>query len=40
VLLRLDRRAEAIAELERAAQLAPTPRERDLLIARARAARA
>jgi RNA polymerase sigma factor (sigma-70 family) len=39
ILLKLERREEAAAELERAAELAPTPRERDLLIARAREAR-
>lgn len=40
VLLKLDRRAEAAAELERAAELAPTARERELLLTRSRAARA
>ncbi|WP_169949731.1 RNA polymerase sigma factor [Microbispora sp. H11081] len=38
VLLRLGRPREAVAELERAAGLAPTARERDLLRARAAAA--
>ena len=36
-LVRLGRPAEAAEELERAAGLAPTPRERDLLMARAAA---
>jgi RNA polymerase sigma factor (sigma-70 family) len=40
VLLELGRRAEAAEELERAAELAPTARERELLVARAREARA
>ncbi len=38
VLLKLDRRAEAAEVLERAADLAPTAPERDLLMARAAAA--
>lgn len=40
VLRRLDRHTEAAAVLEEGAELAPTPRERDLLLARAAAARA
>lgn len=38
ILLRLGRSAEAATELEHAAELAPTTRERDLLMARAAAA--
>ncbi|MDP9796764.1 RNA polymerase sigma factor (sigma-70 family) [Catenuloplanes nepalensis] len=40
VLLRLGRPADAAEELERAAELAPTQRERNLLLARAAAATA